>query len=191
MARRVTAQRGHDRVHNVVRNRTSRVRTRPPFDCIALLLQGGGALGAYQAGVYQALAEADLHPDWVAGMSIGAINAAIIAGNPPQERVAKLKTFWESITTNPWLDWAAVSEPLEPRGDLARTHFNRLSAALAAMSGASGFFEPRCPGPWFQPDGSPEATSFYSTRKLKNTLERFIDFDRINRRDTRYSAGAV
>ena len=88
-------------MHNVVRNRTSRVRARPPFECIALLLQGGGALGAYQAGVYQALAEADLHPDWVAGISIGAINSAIIAGNPPEERVAKLRAFWEAITTNP------------------------------------------------------------------------------------------
>ena len=72
------------------------MRTRLPFECIALLLQGGGALGAYQAGVYQALA-ADLHPDWVAGISIGAINSAIIAGNPPEERVAKLRAFWEGI----------------------------------------------------------------------------------------------
>jgi len=83
-----------------MRNRTTRVRTRPPFECIAFLLQGGGALGAYQAGVYQALAEADLHPDWVAGISIGAINSAIIAGKPPVERVAKLRAFWEAITTN-------------------------------------------------------------------------------------------
>ena len=67
----------------------------PPFECIALLLQGGGALGSYQAGVYEALAEADLHPDWVAGISIGAINSAIIAGNARAERVAKLRTFWE------------------------------------------------------------------------------------------------
>lgn len=74
------------------------MRTRPPFECIALLLQGGGALGAYQAGVYQALSEADLHLDWVAGISIGAINSAIIAGNPPEQRVAKLRAFWEGIT---------------------------------------------------------------------------------------------
>jgi hypothetical protein len=97
-------------MHDTVRNRKSRVRTRPPFECIALLLQGGGALGAYQAGVYQALAEADLHPDWVAGISIGAINSAIIAGNPPEERVAKLRAFWEGITTNPLFDWTAAAE---------------------------------------------------------------------------------
>src|SRR5260221_8586258 len=72
---------------------------RPPFDCIALLLQGGGALGAYQAGVYEALAEANLHPDWTAGISIGAINSALIAGNPPEARVEKLREFWRQITT--------------------------------------------------------------------------------------------
>ena len=74
---------------------------RPPFDTIALILQGGGALGAYQAGVYQALAEADLHPDWVAGISIGAVNAALIVGNPPERRVERLREFWETVTAAP------------------------------------------------------------------------------------------
>ena len=72
---------------------------RPPFDCIALLLQGGGALGAYQGGVYEGLAEAGLHPDWTAGISIGAINAALIAGNPPEKRVEKVRQFWELVTS--------------------------------------------------------------------------------------------
>ena len=76
-------------------------RVRPEFERIALLLQGGGALGAYQGGVYQALAEADLHPDWVAGISIGAINAALIAGNPPERRVERLRSFWETVTQPP------------------------------------------------------------------------------------------
>ena len=84
---------------------------RLPFECIALVLQGGGALGAYQAGVYEALAEAGIHPDWVAGVSIGAINSAIIAGNEPAERVAKLRTFWREITANPLLDWASAHTP--------------------------------------------------------------------------------
>ena len=75
--------------------------SRTPFECIALLLQGGGALGSYQAGVYQALAEADLHPDWVAGVSIGAVNSALIAGNPPERRVEKLREFWESVSSPP------------------------------------------------------------------------------------------
>src|SRR5262245_2843978 len=71
---------------------------RPPFSCIALVLQGGGALGAFQAGVYQALTEANLHPDWVSGISIGAVNAALIAGNAPQDRIDKLRAFWEQVT---------------------------------------------------------------------------------------------
>ena len=74
---------------------------RTQFERIVLLLQGGGALGSYQGGVYQALAEANLHPDWVAGISIGAINAALIAGNPPDKRVDRLREFWESVSTPP------------------------------------------------------------------------------------------
>src|SRR3982074_1546924 len=128
MARRVTAQRGHDPVHNVVRNRTSRVRTRPPFECIALLLQGGGALGAYQAGVYEALTEADLHPDWVAGISIGAINGALIAGNAPETRVDKLRAFWEGITAQPWWRSDVPTNSLL-RGDAARQWLNQMNAA--------------------------------------------------------------
>src|SRR5271165_5329966 len=74
---------------------------RPPFERIALALQGGGALGAYQAGVYQALAEAKLQPDWIAGISIGAINSALIAGNPPEKRVERLREFWEAVSEPP------------------------------------------------------------------------------------------
>ena len=178
-------------MHKVVRNRTSRVRTRPPFECIALLLQGGGALGAYQAGVYQALAEADLHPDWVAGISIGAINSAIIAGNPPEERVAKLRAFWEGITTNPLFDWTAAADRFAPKGDIARSFFNQMSAAWALVGGAPGFFTLRQPGPWLHPAGCLEATSFYETNLLKATLEQLVDFDRINSGEMRFSVGAV
>jgi NTE family protein len=178
-------------VHDVARNRTSRVRTRPPFECIALLLQGGGALGAYQAGVYQALAEADLHPDWVAGISIGAINSAIIAGNPPEERVAKLRAFWEGITTNPLFDWAATADQFAPTGDIARSAFNQLSATWVLVGGVPGFFTLRQPGPWLHPDGSLAATSFYETKLLKATLEQLVDFDRINSGQMRFSIGAV
>ena len=101
-------------------------RPRPPFECIALLLQGGGALGAYQAGVYQALAEADLHPDWVAGISIGAINAAIIAGNPPASRVDKLREFWD-LVSSPQMQWlghsllAPTAAQRQQSADLARS----------------------------------------------------------------------
>ena len=164
---------------------------RPPFECIALLLQGGGALGAYQAGVYEALTEADLHPDWVAGISIGAINAAIIAGNPPAERVAKLRTFWEGITANPLIDWAGSAPYFTPQGDWARKIFNEFSAASTLFRGAAGFFQPRQPAPWLHPDGMLGATSFYDASLLKQTLERVIDFDRLNSGETRLSVGAV
>jgi NTE family protein len=164
---------------------------RLPFECVALVLQGGGALGAYQAGVYEALVEAKIIPDWVAGVSIGAINAAIIAGNEPAERVAKLRAFWEEITANPLLDSFAALDALTPKGHLPRALFNQLSAASALVAGAAGFFSLRQPPPWLHPDGALEATSFYETSLLKSTLERLVDFDRINGREMRFSAGAV
>src|ERR1700757_1030397 len=99
-----------------VRPETLTVERRLPFERIALLLQGGGALGAYQGGVYEALAEAGLEPDWVAGISIGAINSAIIAGNPREHRVATLRAFWEAITADPFSPWSLAGEP---RGELA------------------------------------------------------------------------
>jgi NTE family protein len=178
-------------VHDVVRNRSSRALSRPPFECIALLLQGGGALGAYQAGVYQALSEANLQPDWVAGISIGAINSAIIAGNPPEQRVAKLRAFWEGITANPLFDWVAAADQFAPKGDVARSLFNQMSAAWALVGGAPGFFALRQPAPWLHQTGSLEATSYYETKLLKATLERLVDFDRINSGEMRFSVGAV
>jgi predicted acylesterase/phospholipase RssA len=100
---------------------------RPPFDCIALVLQGGGALGAFQAGVYQALAEANLEPDWVAGISIGAINAALIAGNAPEVRLEKLRAFWEQVTTQLMFDPFGIAH-YWLRGDLGHVFLNRLRA---------------------------------------------------------------
>jgi NTE family protein len=167
------------------------LRPRLQFDRIALLLQGGGALGAYQAGVYQALAETGLHPDWVVGISIGAINAAIIAGNAPETRVDRLRAFWEEITA-PAMGFHADVFGLFERGD-ARILANQMSAAMVAYAGAPGFFRPRVTNPWFHAPGTIEATSYYDTQPLSTTLERFIDFDRINsdRKDTRLSLGAV
>jgi NTE family protein len=156
-----------------------------------LLLQGGGALGSYQGGVYQALAEFDLHPDWVAGISIGAINSALIAGNPPEKRVERLRAFWEKVTDTSLATWfGGAASPLI-RGDYARGVFNQLSAARAATNGVPGFFSPRVPGPWLSPFGTIEATSYCDTSALKGTLESLIDFDRINRGDMRFSVGAV
>ena len=162
---------------------------RPPFERIALLLQGGGALGAYQGGVYQALAEAKLHPDWVAGISIGAINAALIAGNPPERRVERLREFWESVSQPP----LGFSEPgtLATRGEFAHGLINQMRAAGVLLFGAPNFFAPRFPPPMSNPPGSPEATSYYDTAPLKATLERLVDFDRINAGTIRMSVGAV
>jgi NTE family protein len=171
--------------------KVNRIQGRPPFECIALLLQGGGALGAYQAGVYEALAEHGLHPDWVAGISIGSINAALIAGNPQRGRVEKLRSFWEGITARaPW-DWVAnlglpTAESIE-----TRKFTNQMSAASALFGGVAGFFSPRIPSPWQQPTGSAKATSYYDTGNLQTTLERLVDFDLINAGGTRFSVGAV
>ena len=162
-----------------------------PFECVALVLQGGGALGAYQAGAYEALAEAGINPDWVAGVSIGGINSAIIAGNKPADRVAKLRTFWEEVTANPLADWVSATHALAPKGDVSRSFFNQLSATSALLAGAPGFFTLRQPAPWMNPGGALEATSFYETKPLKSTLERLVDFDRINAGEMRFSVGAV
>ncbi len=172
-----------------VRPRATVVERDLPFECIALMLQGGGALGAYQAGVYEALAEVGIYPNWVAGISIGAINCAIIAGNPPEARIEKLRGFWECITTNPWrssFEWTNG-----PTGDAARAWLNQLHAGLAVVAGTAGFFAPRYPPPWLYPSGTANATSFYDTCQLRDTLERFVDFDRLNAGAIRLSIGAV
>jgi NTE family protein len=166
---------------------------RAPFDWTILLLQGGGALGAYQAGVYEALAEADLYPDWTAGISIGAINAAIIAGNPPERRVDQLRAFWRFITQPPatGLGFFSGGSFTQSAGTAARQMANQLSAGTAAFSGVTGFFVPRLLSPWLSAAGTVEATSYYDTRQLESTLERVIDFDRINAGAMRLSLGAV
>jgi NTE family protein len=164
---------------------------RPPFECIALLLQGGGALGAYQAGVYEALAQSGVHPDWVAGISIGAINSAIIAGNPPERRVEKLREFWERVTSDVFGSWSQDFLTPLAKGDWVRGLMNQINANLAMLSGASGFFAPRLLSPWLHPAGSIEATSFYDASALRSTLENLVDFDRINAREMRFSVGAV
>jgi len=148
-------------------------------------------LGAYQGGVYQALAEAGLHPDWVAGISIGGINSALIAGNPPEARTDKLREFWESVTTEGLFllgdrrGWAWA------KGDFARSLRNKISAVHAVMTGAPNFFPPRPLPPLMQPPGSIEATSYFETGPLRATLERLVDFDRINSGEMRLSLGAV
>ena len=160
--------------------------TAKPEGCelVALVLQGGGALGAYQAGVYEALHEAGLEPDWVAGVSIGAVNAAIIAGNSVAHRLPRLRAFWEQITQR--RVW-----PFTPDGDEARKMRNLWSASMTVNQGQPGFFEPNRPGPLFSARGSQQATAFYDTAPLRETLLRLVDFERLNRCGTRFAVGAV
>ena len=165
------------------------VPKRTPFERIALLLQGGGALGAYQAGVYQALAEADLHPNWVAGISIGAMNSAIIAGNPPEQRVTRLREFWETISAPPF--GLPYVKSFDPHGEMNRQIVNQAQAMNSLLFGAHDFFVPRMPPPLLWPPGSPDKASYYDNSPAKATLERLVDFERINDGGMRFSVGAV
>ncbi|QOZ31191.1 DUF3734 domain-containing protein [Bradyrhizobium sp. CCBAU 53421] len=149
-----------------------------------LVLQGGGALGSYQAGAFQALCHAGFEPEWIAGISIGAINAAIIAGNEPDRRVPRLKEFWEMVSAP--VPWNPIS-----KHERARSLFNETSAAIIATFGVPGFFTPRIPPAPLWPPGSSQSLSYYDTAPLKKTLERLVDFDRINDLKTRLSVGAV
>jgi NTE family protein len=192
------------------------LREQIPFECIALVLQGGGALGAYQAGVFQALEEAGVEPDWIAGISIGAFNSAIIAGNPPGERVKKLREFWERVTEPygqllleppPSSPAQAEAASMAPQStsfwmmasrwipaltlDSARGLLNQWSAGRVLFNGTPGFFALRPVTPWLWPAGSSAATSYYDTNALRSTLESVIDFDRINGGPMRLSVGAV
>jgi NTE family protein len=158
--------------------------TTPAKAMPVLVLQGGGALGSYQAGAYQALCHHDFEPEWIAGISIGAINAAIIAGNPRETRVGRLKEFWNMVSAP--VPWTPVTKT-----DRGRTLFNETSAALIATFGVPGFFRPRVPPAPLWPQGTPQSKSYYDTAPLRATLEKLVDFDRINDLKTRLSIGAV
>lgn len=149
-----------------------------------LVLQGGGALGAYQAGAYEGLVEAELEPDWIAGISIGGINGAIIAGNPPGQRLDRLRAFWEQVSSG-LQGWSMIP------GDRGRSIFNDTSSWLALLFGIPGFFRPRVPLPLFAPPGSADALSFYDSGPLLATLSRLVDFDYLNEHGPRLSIGAV
>jgi NTE family protein len=155
-----------------------------PGEQNVLVLQGGGALGAYQAGAALALARRGILPDWIAGISIGALNAAILAGNPPERRAERLRGFWERITSG-------LPDILTPGPALSRTLATEISAGWVMTRGVPGFFAPRFPPPPFRPDGTPAALSWYDTTPLEATLHEFVDFDHLNDRGPRVSLGAV
>jgi NTE family protein len=154
------------------------------YDHEILLLQGGGALGAYQAGVYEGLVEAGMAPSWVVGISIGGINAALIAGNPPEQRIERLREFWRRVSESASLTLPAWLDPMRP-------FVNSMNAMGVAAFGIPCFFKPRMPSAWFAPSGTEGALSIYDTDPLKSTLEELVDFDLINRRELRLSLGAV
>ena len=161
-----------------------RAKALPLPDCVALVLQGGGALGSYQAGVIEGLSGSGITIDWVAGISIGAVNAAIYAGNPEALRVERLQAFWDRMTG------ALPSFPIFPN-DQIREFIHEWSAGYVMMTGVPGFFKPRPLSPMFATPGTPEALSFYDSAPLEETLDALIDWDLLNSGAVRLSVGAV
>jgi NTE family protein len=159
-------------------------RAKPRYDYVILVLQGGGALGAYQAGVYEGMSEAGYAPDWITGVSIGAINGALIAGNRHGKRIEQLRAFWDLASSG-----VPRTSPLFFNHWQHR--FTQVGAALSSVVGVPGFFVPRLAPPALMPDGDPGALSIYDAAPLRKTLEQLVDFDLINRREVRLSIGAV
>jgi NTE family protein len=149
-----------------------------------LVLQGGGALGAYQAGVFEALSAEGLAPNWVTGISIGAINCALIAGNAPERRVERLHEFWNIVSS------ALPKSSFEAVGDY-RAFLSSAAALQTLVWGVPGFFKPRVPPAPLQPSGTPAATSYYDTEPLRSTLESLVEWDRLNSGEVRLSVSAV
>jgi NTE family protein len=170
--------------HSRSGRRSKGARPLPLPDCVALVLQGGGALGSYQAGVIEALAEVEIEIDWVAGISIGAVNAAIVAGNPPERRVERLTAFWQTVTS------ALPSFPIFPQ-DEVREAVHEWSAAMVLAQGVPGFFRPHLFPPTLATPGSCSALSFYDSEPLRATLDALVDWDLLNDGPVRLSVGAV
>jgi NTE family protein len=157
-------------------------RKRPEVGQIVLVLQGGGALGAYQGGVYEAMHEAGIEPDWVIGISIGAINAGLIAGNASEDRLGRLKDFWQRISQDPTLDFMSGLPWLG----------RSLPNWSTVTNGLGGFFKPN-PLAFLgmQTRLAPDAAGYYSTRPLETTLNELVDFEGMNRHGVRLTVGAA
>lgn len=169
--------------HSAMPRRASRAALPLP-DLVVLVLQGGGALGAYQAGVYEALIDLGVEMDWVAGISIGAVNAALIAGNDRASAVGKMREFWNGVSSA--IPWEPVVD-----NDAVREWAHLAAAGQVTAFGVPGFFTPRWPSPMLAERQTPAAVSFYDTSPLIETLDRLIDWDRLNNGDVRLSVGAV
>lgn len=157
------------------------------YERIACVFQGGGALGAYQVGAFRAIHEHGYNPNYLAGVSIGAINSAIIAGNPREKQIEKLMEFWDTITPKLWTDLLANYNSFE----LTHHLHNRLGAMHSVFFGLDGFFKPRLFPLTSLIHDTPDHLSYYDTSELRNTLEKLIDFDRINDKRITLCLGAV
>ncbi len=156
----------------------------PLPDQVALVLQGGGALGSYQAGVIERLEALNIEIDWVAGISIGAINAALITGNAPEHRVERLTAFWEKVSSG-------LPNFCLPEQHDIREAAHLMAAGAVALWGIPGFFRPHGLPSWWAPAGSSEALSYYDTGPLRETLDSLVDWDLVNFGPMRFSVGAV
>jgi NTE family protein len=161
-----------------------RAKALPLPEQVALVLQGGGALGSYQAGVIEGLETNGIELDWVAGISIGAVNAAIVAGNPPERRVERLTAFWDKVTSS------LPSFPIFP-DDMVREALHEWSAGFVMLAGVPGFFSPRGLAPMMAAPGTDAALSFYDSAPLRDTLNELVDWDLLNDGPVRLSVGAV
>ncbi|MDH2309229.1 patatin-like phospholipase family protein [Methylobacterium brachiatum] len=150
---------------------------------LAMVFAGGNAVGAYHAGTYEALHGHGLRPDWVVGASIGAVTAAIVAGNAPEDRVAKLRAFWDEATQATGPSPTGLLKP--------RQVYNGLHALLALTLGRPSIFGHRLPGLWSALPWVPNDVALFDNRPLLRTLERLVDFGRLNRGDTRLTVGCV
>ncbi len=162
------------------------------YERIACVFQGGGALGAYQVGAFRAIQEHGYQPDFIAGVSIGAINGAIIAGNAPADQLDKLTEFWDTIAPNVWANSKLWDEPIDYTLFENLRHFqNQVGAMQSLIFGLKGFFKPRLIPPTIFTQGKPDNLSYYDTSELRDTLKRLIDFDRINSKKITLCLGAV
>jgi NTE family protein len=176
---------GDPAYNNPSANRFPKLNKRPDgYARVAFVLQGGGALGAYQLGVMKGLVEAGYVPDWICATSIGAIQAGIFVGNTPENRIAKLEEFWQKISTYTPFDILGYNQ-------LSLDFFNHICSSIAVMVGQRDFFRPRWASPYLQVTGTPDKLSIYDTTPLRETLLDLIDFDLLNNSPIRLSLGAV
>ncbi|WP_347252178.1 patatin-like phospholipase family protein [Legionella sp.] len=180
-------QESHKKALGLINKPAQATKEKQTYDRIACVFQGGGALGAYQVGAFRAIHERGYHPNFLAGVSIGSINCAIIAGNPQHKQLEKLNEFWDTITPKIWCDELPDHLTFDPIHHL----HNRMGALYSLFFGLDGFFKPRPIPPTLFSHNTPDQLSYYETSELRSTLERLIDFDRINAKEVTLCLGAV